>query len=41
MNAPVKTPEERKADLQGMGDSRLRKEDATRSMFCLSVFSVV
>ena len=28
MNAPVKTPEERKADLQGMGDSRLRKEDA-------------
>ena len=28
MNAPVKTPEERKAELQGMGDSRLRKEDA-------------
>ena len=28
MNAPVKTPEERQAELQGMGDSRLRKEDA-------------
>ena len=28
MNAPVKTPEERQAELQGMGDSRLRKVDA-------------
>ena len=28
MNAPVKTLEERKTELQGMGDSRLRKEDA-------------
>ena len=28
MNAPVKTLEERNTELQGMGDSRLRKEDA-------------